>query len=190
MFNRLTKRFDRGDGVIEVSHFGHRYGRAFFPVKHDYDEYVMMLERLAAYEDTGLSPDEVAAAMRDGTYQQFQEWNRADFEGRLAVLLCKVGDTCYIAGNDGERIVESKINYITLSDDGIEYVLDSVCGENCDGCPFEDYHQDLDGEYYCSCEYGDVSVSASDFGKIVFLTREQAEAALAAGKEEQEAHNA
>lgn len=109
---------------------------------------------------------------------QLAAYEGAEEQGRLVVFPCKVGDTCYIAGNDGERIVECKINYITLSDDGIEYVLDSVCGENCDGCPFDDYHQDMDGEYYCSCEYGDVSVSPSDFGKIVFLSREEAEAAL------------
>lgn len=44
------------------------------------------LNRLAAYEDTGLEPREISAAMKDGTYAQFQEWNRAHYEGRLLVL--------------------------------------------------------------------------------------------------------
>ena len=55
--------------------------------------------RLADYEDTGLEPEEVAAAMKDGTYQQFQEWNRAHYEGRLVVLPCKVVDTVYQKDN-------------------------------------------------------------------------------------------
>lgn len=140
-------------------------------------------EKLAQYEDAEEQGRLVALPepTLDIDFMRIFNLIMADAEERVIVLLCKVGDTCYVAGNDGVRIVECKINYITLSDDGIEYVLDSVCGENCDGCPFEDYHQDMDGEYYCSCEHGDVSISASEFGKTVFLTREEAEAALEGG---------
>ena len=36
----------------------------------------------------------------------------------------------------------------------------------------------MSDEYHCSGEYGDGSVSSKDFGKTVFLTREEAEKAL------------
>lgn len=44
----------------------------------------MALNRLAAYEDSGLSPEEV------------QEFAKAKADGRLVVLPCKVGDTVYL----------------------------------------------------------------------------------------------
>lgn len=175
---RLTKRDSGGNAVVDcdVCELGESRLANCGVIKCRN----RLKDRLAYYEDAEeqgrlvILPEQTHGI----DFMRIFDLVMADAEDRVIVLLCKVGDTCYIAGNDGERIVECKINYITLSDDGIEYVLDSVCGENCDGCPFEDYHKDMDDEYYCSCEYGDVSVSPSDFGKIVFLSREEAERAL------------
>ena len=36
----------------------------------------------------------------------------------------------------------------------------------------------MSDEYHCGGEYGDGSVSSKDFGKTVFLSREEAEKAL------------
>jgi len=58
------------------------------------------IDRLAAYEDTGMTPGEVA------------ELARAKSDGRLVVLPCKVGDTVYDieAKMDGEGdIMELKV---------------------------------------------------------------------------------
>ena len=44
--------------------------------------------RLAAYEDTGLEPEEIRGMMTDWIV-----WKQAEAEGRLVVLPCKVGDT-------------------------------------------------------------------------------------------------
>ena len=54
------------------------------------------VDRLAAYEDTGLSPNEV------------QELAKAKAEGRLVVLPCKVGDAVYepFAGKVYEKTVD------------------------------------------------------------------------------------
>lgn len=66
-------------------------------------------KRLAAYEDTGLEPEEVRAqkdlfdyiapdcGLCDGVrrFQHFRELVQAEQDGRLVVLPCKVGDTVY-----------------------------------------------------------------------------------------------
>lgn len=56
---RLTERF-KGVGMTEseIMHNGHRWGPAFFQ-GNGYKEYSTILDRLAAYEDTGLAPDEI-----------------------------------------------------------------------------------------------------------------------------------
>lgn len=75
-----------------------------------------IFNRLAAYEDTGLSPEEVRS-MRTA-YDENQVpymieaagseavhlYNllQAEAEGRLIVLPCKVGDTVYVIGTDFE----------------------------------------------------------------------------------------
>lgn len=61
-------------------------------------------ERLAAYEDTGLTPDQVVnsktiieLAFADDTSkaEQIRKLVAADDEGRVVVLPCKVGDTVW-----------------------------------------------------------------------------------------------
>lgn len=85
--------------------------------------------RLAAYEDTGLTPErcaEFARADADGRYivmrdaeqegvARLRELAEADKDGRLVVLPCKVGDTVYrlFAGNpDNPVIATLKINTV------------------------------------------------------------------------------
>lgn len=64
------------------------------------------VDRLAAYEDTGLTPGEVASLWAEwnammsvlnsiGGYDRLRELAEADKEGRVAVLPCKVGATVY-----------------------------------------------------------------------------------------------
>lgn len=68
-----------------------------------------LIERLAAYEDTGLTPErcaEFARADAEGRYivmrdaeqegvARLRELAEADKDGRVVVLPCKVGDTVY-----------------------------------------------------------------------------------------------
>lgn len=62
--------------------------------------------RLKDYEDTGLTPGEVHSLWGEwnamtrvlnsiGGYDRLRELAKADKDGRLVVLLCKVGDTVY-----------------------------------------------------------------------------------------------
>lgn len=87
------------------------------------------VERLADYEDTGLTPEHCAAfaradaegryiVMRDAEQEgvtRLREIAEADKDGRLVVLPCKVGDTVYrlFAGNpDNPVIATLKINTV------------------------------------------------------------------------------
>ena len=84
------------------------------------------IERLAAYEDTGLTPESVEAlklSMMGKAIAEIKEFNglpvdrlrelaEADRAGRLVVLPCKVGDTVYILRRafDGADVVgETKL---------------------------------------------------------------------------------
>ena len=124
------------------------------------------VERLAAYENTGLEPEEVSALVKDwsdlrtiigecGGLDRLRELAEADKDGRLVVLPCKVGDTLFrvFAG----EILEHKVgNMRYLAIQGRWYI-----------------------ETYPFCPYVESSI-----GKTIFLTREEAEAALEAMKDD------
>lgn len=87
--------------------------------------------RLKAYEDTGLSPDEILpkekadeialSLMRLADLESFAPYDRLrelaefDKDGRVVVLPCKVGDTVYLlfAGNPNNPVISTlKINTV------------------------------------------------------------------------------
>lgn len=123
-------------------------------------------ERLKQYEGSKLSPEDAAnlhAILRlgdDMTLMRLRELAVADKDGRVVVLPCKVGDTVYtivqVFGDDGvrPRIIEKKITGIGGN------ALNKVWMVN-KGNKYED------------------RFSPSEFGRSVFLTREEAEKALA-----------
>ena len=123
-------------------------------------------ERLKQYEDSRLSPEDASnlhAILRLGdgmTLMRLRELAVADQEGRVIVLPCKVGDTVYaivqVFGDDGvrPRIIEKKITGIGGN------ALNKVWMVN-KGNKYED------------------RFSPSEFGRTVFLTRKEAEKALA-----------
>lgn len=108
-------------------------------------------EKLKKYEDTGLTPEELMSLKTDEVIPaHWQDVFIAECENRLLILSCKVGDTVYM---------------ITYND---EVVLGIVIGFR--------YREKLvvDIEYnhhgtYATCRH---------WGETVFLTREEAEAAL------------
>ena len=150
------------------------------------------VDRLAAYEDTGLPPErcaEFARADAEGRYivmrdaeqegvARLRELAEADKDGRVVVLPCKSTDKLYVVGK--KQIVVCDIAETYLNDNGtIEYLVNFECAEDCTGCPFDSWaRESVSDEYHCGGEYGDGSVSSKDFGKTVFLTREEAEKAL------------
>ena len=127
-------------------------------------DYISAANRLADYEDTELTPEEIdmdheAAEQlrhlcRDCDLGRLEELVKADKEGRTVVLPCKVGDTLYrvFAG----EILEHKVG-------NMRYL--AIQGR-------------WDIETYPFCSYVESSI-----GKTIFLTREEAEAALEAMKD-------
>ena len=128
-------------------------------------------ERLAAYEDTGLTPEEIKAPFTDDTMinlaaqalgvepSRLRELAEADKDGRVVVLPCKVGDTVWRIIRDGEpHITRDEVRDMYFADDMTPCV-------------------ELVG--------GRVTFTEK-FGKTVFLSRAEAERALQEmeGKEE------
>lgn len=117
-------------------------------------------ERLKAYEDTGFAPQAFGVAVRaekaladvDWTIERAAELIRADKEGHVVVLPCKVGDTVYVSYGEGYRpCVVDRIHVLSKNEVQIR-------------------------ARYPTTET--LSISASDFSKTVFLTREEAEESL------------
>ena len=84
----------------------------------DYNsEYLPLIDaanRLAAYENTGLEPEEIKAHEEEfielttlsygPVHKKISQWLKADRDGRLVVLPCKVGDHVWV--DEREAIVE------------------------------------------------------------------------------------
>ena len=128
-------------------------------------------DRLAAYEDTKLTPEEIdmdqeAAEQlrrlcRDCDLDRLEELAEANKDGRLVVLPCKVGDIVW-ANLDGMRHTRKcVIEFANIGSRVTTIVFSTVDG--------------------LREQYG---VNPCSFGKTVFLTREEAEKALEAMKDE------
>lgn len=157
-------------------------------------------ERLKQFEDAFGTPEKaerVKLAFMGKSVYEIKEFNgvplarlielaEADKDGRLIVRQCKLSDTLYVVGS--KQIVECSIADMYLLDNGdIEYLVNFECAKDCTGCPFDSWEREtVSDEYHCGGEYGDGSVSSKDFGKTVFLTKEEAKKALAEMKGETE----
>ena len=141
-----------------LTYFKNGYWRVNFSgVQYQAD----FVDRLAAYEDTGLTPEEIKAPFTEDTMinlaaqalgvepSRLRELAEADKDGRCVVLPCKVGDHVWADGR--EAIVVWFFGYRT-----------------------ERY---LHAQFFDNAEYTDIPFY--EIGKTVFLTREEAEAALA-----------
>lgn len=110
-------------------------------------------------------------------WERLKEYEDAEQDGRLVALPCKFSDKLYVVGE--KRIIRCDICEMYLDDKkGPECLVSFDCDNDCDGCPFNNWKQDYSGEWSCDGEYGQSVVFGSDFGKTVFLIREEAEAAL------------
>lgn len=103
-------------------------------------------------------------------------------KSRIVELPCEVGQTVYVIKESGKsRVEKAEVGEITFwKTDELHILLSFKCLYLCDDdCPFNSWSQDPSGEYSCGGEYGQVEVTNKDFGKTVFLSREDAEKALA-----------
>ena len=137
--------------------------------------YAELRGRLMQYEDTGLTPErcaEFARADAEGRYivmrdaeregvARLRELAEADRDGRLVVLPCKVGQRVFALLDTDKHISECEVKQIGMGNK-IGFIGLEPIGAR-------------------GREYG---VALNGFGKTVFLTREEAEAALEAMKDE------
>lgn len=89
-----------------------------FVVQQLIEDYRMDREDLRAYEDTRLEPEEITAMRHtlDEYHKVADPLLRAQADGRLVVLPCKVGETVYrlFAGNPDNPVISTlKINTVT-----------------------------------------------------------------------------
>lgn len=122
---------------------------------------IAVCERLAAYEDTGLTPEEIKAPFTEDAMinlaaqalgvepSRLRELAEADKDGRCVVLPCKVGDKLYrvFAGEIFEHRVGS-MKYFAIQG-----------------------RWDIETYPFCPCV-------ESSIGKTIFLTHKEAEKAL------------
>ena len=162
--------------------------------------------RLAAYEDTGLEPEEIkvheAAKYNAGYYHgdedrcrwiekelgpidHLRDLLQAEQDGRLVLLPCKVGDTVWL--------LKKKCKYAGEDNDpwcSCDQYWDNVYHKHMWGCAGKDDEgkqfdcEKRDMEWYAQqIEYSLVLYSPNIvLGKNLFLTREEAEAALKGGE--------
>lgn len=156
---RLTQRIKTGE-VLMASEYEEKYTT---------EEWICVLQdRLAAYEDTGLMPEEVLSMSGEWCammsvlnsvgvgYDRLRELAAADKEGRVVVLPCKVGDTVYFV--NAKQILEFAVVGYAVDETGISWVHSE--------------HVDKIGNT------NERTFSPDRFGKNTFLTREEAERAL------------
>lgn len=128
---------------------------------------IAVCERLAAYEDTGLTPEEIKAPFTEDAMinlaaqalgvepSRLRELAEADKDGRVVVLPCKVGQRVFALMDMDKHISECEVTQIGMGNE-IGFIGLEPIGAR-------------------GREYG---VALNGFGKTVFLTREEAEKAL------------
>ena len=134
--------------------------------------YAELRGRLMQYEDTGKTPVEVAMLVKDwndlcaivrecGGISRVKVLAEADKDGRLVVLPCKVGQRVFALMDTDKHISECEVKQIGMGNE-IGFICLEPIGAK-------------------GREYG---VALNGFGKTVFLTREEAEKALEATKDD------
>ena len=165
---RLTQRLRTGE-VLMASNYEEKYTE---------QEWICVLQdRLAAYEDSDCEPEEVLPKDKADeialklmrladleslcSYDRLRELAEADKDGRLVMLPCKVGQRVFALLDTDKHISECEVKQIGMGNE-IGFIGLEPIGAR-------------------GREYG---VALNGFGKTVFLTREEAEKALEAMKDE------
>lgn len=168
MNERLTKRDTDGQAMMDCqkceADWTGKHGKPMADCTALYCRN-RLLDRLVEYEDTGLTPEQcenakviIESAFSNDTSkaERIRALLKADKDGQLVVLPCKVGDRLYeVTGR--KTISVYKVRAIRVELFGLFIEWDIVEGF---------VWQSLAG------------INAEEIGKTVFLTREEAEEAL------------
>jgi hypothetical protein len=152
MFERLTRRTESGIAYTKIP------ANPSNMIDVGECDTGRIIDRLAAYEDSGLSPEEVQE-LKVSVKICEDCWNYAlaQKEGRLVGLPCKVGDTVYFIYPGCRKVDDAKVVGFWVSGEWIQLQLSNGSTFTCWDGP----------EIY--------------FGKTIFLTCEEAEKALQEG---------
>lgn len=148
----------------------HDKGRQPYVITANERTWREIYDKLAAYEDTGYEPEEIDFCLSGAIspqeakeryeankkrYDEWLAWKQAEEQGRLVMLPCKVGDTVWTFRDENDELVvaEARVQGISISANNKDVIL------HFGGYPFSNAYAEM-------------------IGKTVFLTREDAEAAL------------
>jgi hypothetical protein len=166
LMERLTKRDTDGQAMMDCekckADWTGKHGKPMVDCTALYCRN-RLKDRLAAYEDTGLTPGEIKSmqgehfsglemAKLHSALMELKKYQEADKDGRLVLLPCKVGDGLWtFCSHPVEQVYSFTVTDISTLN-GRTMLNTSRCGV----------------------------IDARDVGKTVFLTREEAEKALEA----------
>lgn len=207
---RLTVRAKKGmaffndDGALIRGANGAFHKKKDMSGRYIHNRFVALdkvIDRLADYEDTGLTPEEVTALQASNLElkKEAMPFLQAKIENRLVILPCKVGDTVYVIarcdwvkrrldgalyGPNGE--IGSATGCYCAFDGREEDCPLAVGRQECDQngfAVFEEIVDSIDAVYNEASETVVPFVSVENLvrflGDKVYLTRAGAEAALA-----------
>ncbi|WP_352416364.1 hypothetical protein [Oscillibacter ruminantium] len=158
--------------------------------KFDADLLEKIISEWKRYKATGIEPDmvvktaELAFFVHENGLDRLRELLAAEKDGRLVVLPCKVGGTVFAIASCAEvnTIVDDDYEHGTGA---VECPFEDTCDiEECDDSHVRIFESKLDGFVLDSFGGKEIFVEhiTTDggwvFGQNVFLTREEAEAAL------------
>lgn len=127
---RLTKRATYGQAIMDCekckAYWTGKHGKSMVDCTPLYCRN-RLKDRLAAYEETGLTPEQCESAKNIIEYafsadtskaERIRELLKADKAGRLVVLPCKPGDTVYMISwrLNGRHKIEERVFSLTYFD--------------------------------------------------------------------------
>ncbi len=194
---RLTVRGRKGQAYFDEDGLLIRDANGTFHLKKDMTAHFIhqrfvaldkVIDRLAAYEDTGLTPEEVTVLYemdKRSRMVKMLHWEEAEKDGRLVVLPCSMENPVYVIAK-----CEDVCIYQERDTGAAICPFENDCQFDC--CEEEQekifetaitgFIKDEERDGALHLFLGDIKFDfiEKDIGKTVFLTREDAEAALAA----------
>lgn len=152
--NRLTKRNSNGGAYMAIADRLSKRDQELEGSKTALEGILAIFQKLAAYEDTELEPEELQEFLKridiKDLHDHISELLRLEEQGRLIKLPCKVNDVVYAIDAKG-NVHECKVYNITTN----------VYAKENENSP----------------HWVGFEIKSDIFGKTVFLTKEEAEKA-------------
>ena len=147
---RITRRI--GESIDFVD------GKGYATLPHK-EGVKLLFEKLAEYEDIGMTPDEIYKVIKRGVPEwidKYLEYRKLEEQGLLIKLPCKVGDMVYETNINRNIISIYRITSIVVMSESRNYNWGLISGIYSNMNGFNEFA----------------------LGKTIFLTREDAEKAL------------